>query len=529
MANWFKSILGWFKQPVASGSTPQTDAPQPSPSASPAQANLSAKKSKRRLTSEPSTTPKPEPERAEPSAPTALPTPPLSLPQSVADLTIGFDLGTSCSKVAVGDSVLGSQYGVPFNTRAHGVAKYLFPTRFYEGADGISLSSGQQAKFVSNLKLRLTEAVENHGDTSGPETDLAIYVALVLKHTLAWYEQHRAGDHRARARCWWLSFGFPAKRVDNNPRLHKTYQRFAGAAIQAVNSGDHITRELIQHYLGGTPLDGDSKQVLSLDRVSFYPEIAAQLAGYVYSRYRTTGPLMLIDVGAGTLDISTLILHQNAHEEVCSFHFCEVAQLGAFRLYEQIHHALATVSPSAVDTLVSIGSDQDWHVPESAGEYLRAISVVTNPMKAAFQSARETFALKCLEKALSNFSAFKQFLDQPFRDADQRPRAFRQNVNIILSGGGSRAIFYRNLFPERLEETVVNSGLTTWKLDSGRRKIDGQGFHPRHLMKPDKFIVSGVESDDFDRLSVAHGLSLSSETLLQITAKEMSDRQWNGR
>jgi hypothetical protein len=48
-------------------------------------------------------------------------------------------------------------------------------------------------------------------------------------------------------------------------------------------------------------------------------------------------------------------------------------------------------------------------------------------------------------------------------------------------------------------------------------------------MKPDKFIVSGVEPDDFDRLSVAHGLSLSSEILLQITAKEMSDRQWNGR
>jgi len=181
-----------------------------------------------------------------------------------------------------------------------------------------------------------------------------------------------------------------------------------------------------------------------------------------------------------------------------------------------------------VDTLVSIGSDQDWHVPESASEYVRAISVVTNPMKAAFHSARETFALKCLDKALLNFSAFKQFLDQPFRDADQRPRAFRQNVNIILSGGGSRAIFYRNLFPERLEETVVNSGLTSWNLDPGRRKIDGQGFHPRHLMKPDKFIVGGVESDDFDRLSVAHGLSLSSETLLQITAKEMSDRQWNG-
>jgi hypothetical protein len=236
---------------------------------------------------------------------------------------------------------------------------------------------------------------------------------------------------------------------------------------------------------------------------------------------------MLFDVGAGTLDISTLILHQKAHEEVCSFHFCEVAQLGAFRLYEKIHHALAAVSPDAVDNLVSIGSDQDWHVPESANEYVRSISVVTYPMKTAFYSAREAFALKCLDKALSNFSAFKQLLDKPFHDTGRRPRAFRQNVNIILSGGGSRAKFYRELFPSRLEETFVQRGLTTWNLDPERRRIDGQGFHTRHLMKPDRFFVSGVESDDFDRMSVAHGLSLSSETLLQITSNEMSDRQWN--
>jgi hypothetical protein len=425
--------------------------------------------------------------------------------------------------------MLGNQHGVPFNSRAQGVVRYLFPTRFYENLDGISLSSGSQATLLSNLKLRLIEAVENETDTSGSETDLAIYVALVLKHTLAWYEQHRAGDHRARARCWWLSFGFPAKRVDKNSRLHKSYRRFAGAAVRAVNSGEPITRELVQCSLGATSIEGEGKLVLSSDRVSFYPEIAAQLAGYVYSRYRTTGPLMLIDVGAGTLDISTLILHQNEHEEVCSFHFCEVAQLGAFRLYENIHHALAAVSPDAVNTLVSIGSDQDWHVPESASEYVRAVSAVSNPIKTAFHSTRETFALKCLEKTLTNFSAFKQYLDKPFIDEGKRPRAFRQNVNIILSGGGSRALFYRKLFPERLEETVIKSGLTSWKVEPERRKIDGQGFRPRHLMKPEKFIASGVDSNDFDRLSVAHGLSLSSETLLQITAKEMSDRQWNGR
>jgi len=534
MANWFNNIFRWFKKPVAPDSPQRQNAPHPPPSTPSPHISPVDRQGTQTITSSPSSPARREPESPEPSKIryqdsselTSPPAPPTASPQPVADLTIGFDLGTSCSKVAIGDSMLGSQHGVPFNTRAHGVAKYLFPTRFFEGEGGISLSSDPQSTLVSNLKLRLIEAVENRGDTSGPETDLAVYVALVLKHTLAWYEQHRAGDHRARARCWWLSLGFPAKRVDNNPRLHKAYQRFTGAAIQTLNSGEPITRALVQRWLGHTQPAGDAQSMLSPKRVGFYPEIAAQLAGYVYSRYRTTGPLMLIDVGAGTLDISTLILHQNGHEEVCSFHFCEVAPLGAFRLYEQIHHALAAVSPGAVDTLVSIGSDQDWHVPESPSEYLRAIAVVTHPMKTAFHSARDAFALQCLEKSLSNFAAFKQFLDQPFRDADQRPRAFRQNVNIILSGGGSRAVFYRKLFPERLEETVLKSGLTTWSRDSVRRRIDGQGFQSRHLMKPDNFFVPGVESHDFDRLSVAHGLSLSSETLLQITAKELSDRQW---
>jgi hypothetical protein len=517
MASWYQKILCLFKKSAKPNSSPCADVQQPI--LPPSAAALDS------VSTETSTS-------AHREASSALITPPPSspaLPQPVVDLTIGFDLGTSCSKVVIGDSLLGNQYGVPFNPSAKGVNKYLFPTRLYEWADGISISARTEATLVSNLKLSLTEAVQNQTDTTEPEMDLAIYMALVLKHTLSWYHQYRTGDHRARARCWWISVGFPAKRTDNNPRLHQAYQRLTGAAIQAVNSGEQINRALVKRSLGGSSHNGDSSYILSSDRVNFYPEIAAQLAGYAISRHRVHGPLMLIDVGAGTLDISTLILHHRDQEEVCSFQFCEVLQLGAFRLYQHLHESLACVSPHAVDALVSIGSDQNWQVPESASEYLQASSVVTLSMKNAFHLARESFADKCLENALSNFSDFKRYLDEPFREVGQRPPAFRKNVNIILSGGGSRAVFYRKLFPERLEETVVKSGLTLWNMDHKQRKIHGEGFHSRHLMKPEKFIVDGVESDDFDRLSVAHGLALSSETLLQITAKEMSDRQWNAK
>jgi hypothetical protein len=527
MANWFENIRRWFNKTVAKDLPPKIDAPRPVAPPAPAVTKP--------VTVAPSKLP---PERLEPTHPeakitsvsSAPPTPVRPIIQSqqpVADLMIGFDLGTSCSKLSIGDSMFGNQYGVPFQSSAHGVGKYLFPSRFYEGTGGVSLTPTTDATLVSNLKLRLIDAVVNDTDTTGAETDLAIYVALVLKHALAWYDQERANDHRARPRCWSLSMGFPAKRVDNNPELNQAYQRFLGAAIQAVNSGEAISRALIQSCLTGSQSNRNVTGILSTERVKYYPEIAAQLAGYAYSRYRTTGPLVLIDVGAGTLDISTLILHQRDHEDFCSFQFCEVAPLGAFRLYQHLHQALAAVSPHTVEPLVSIGADQNWRAPESAAEYLRAPAVVTIPLKTTFLSTRESFGQSCLEKALENFACFKRYLDESYRINGRRPVAFRQKVNIILSGGGSRAHFYRELFPKGLEDTVLGSGLTLWHLDPAHRRIDGQGFHSRHLMKPDKFFVNGVADEDFDRLSVAHGLSLSAETILQISAKEMSDRQWH--
>ena len=45
-------------------------------------------------------------------------------------------------------------------------------------------------------------------------------------------------------------------------------------------------------------------------------------------------------------------------------------------------------------------------------------------------------------------------------------------------------------------------------------------------MQPAGFVAEEVGAEDFDRLSVAHGLSLGVETLMKITAKEASDRQW---
>lgn len=501
MTNWLRRLINWLK-----GTPP---APPPPTIEKPA---ASAKP-----------TAKPSEAQTVPPAP-----PPVTSIQKaetpVADLHIGFDLGTSCSKVAIGDNFLDRHYGVPFNERAPGVDRYLFPTAFYERPEGVTLNPLDSAPVCSDLKLRLIEASSKGSDTSQPEIDLAIYMALVLNHTFAWYEKHHRSDHRTRRWCWWLNVGLPVKRVENNPRLHEAYRRAGNAAISAVNSAAPITRELVRACLAASPARDDMEPRLSDNRLHFYPEIAAQLACYAYSPYRRDGPLLLVDVGAGTLDISTLIIHRAEDQEICSFHFCEVAPLGAFRLYREVYDALSRIAPDSLKPSRSSSEDLAWHVPDSLHDYLHPGAVQTPSLRSFFHQTRSSFAGRCLDVCQSNFSLFKRSIDEPARLENRRPRVFREHVNFILSGGGSRSPFYREIFPDSLEKRLLN--LTSWAQQRYQRQALNQGLCRIHFTPPTNFLADDVGAEDFDRLSAAHGLSLGSETLMKITAKEASDRQW---
>jgi hypothetical protein len=369
------------------------------------------------------------------------------------------------------------------------------------------------------------EAVEHHANTSEPESDLAIYLALLLNHAFSWFEGHHARDHRTRRCSWWLNVGFPAKRVENNPKLAAAYTRSCRGAIRAVDSGQPISRMLVQRFMGMDKPAGNGIARLVDDRINLYPEIAAQLAGYAYSPYRRNDPLLLVDIGAGTLDVSTLILHRREGEEVCSFHFCEVAPLGVFHLYRETHRAMSLVAPSSLKPLAAAADDPDWRIPTSPGAYLDPSAVLTSTLQKAFRDAENSFATKCLNTCHSNFALFKAYLDEPAVSQNQRPRAFRERVNFILSGGGSRSHFYLRLFPDALEQRLLN--LTSWPAETHQRRALGQGLNRIHFMQPEKFRARGVGAEDFDRMSVAHGLSMGADTLMRITAKEISDRQWH--
>lgn len=56
-----------------------------------------------------------------------------------------------------------------------------------------------------------------------------------------------------------------------------------------------------------------------LDHLAIVPEFAAQMTGYAKSPKRNEGLHLLVDCGAGTLDVVIFNVHRNAHEHVDQF------------------------------------------------------------------------------------------------------------------------------------------------------------------------------------------------------------------
>lgn len=423
------------------------------------------------------------------------------------DIVIGLDFGTSCSKVVLSDRVLDEFYAVEFQPAAPGIDRFLLPTRVWESNGNFSLARSESGSWHSNLKLNLIDALRAGGDCKAAKAHLVAYVALTLQQTFQWFESRYGTEYRTKEICWWLNIGFPEKSATSGT-LADVYKACGAAAGVLATEGGSITIERVQAVLDGFH-HRESK--LPADRIALYPEIAAQLAGYVNSPYRCPGPLLLIDVGAGTLDVSTIILHSAEGENVCSFHFCEVAHLGAYRLFEQRMQALAALSPNSVNGADLREHDPSKPIPEKFTDYLSS-PLAAPELRRAFNNVSASFAERCRDICLSNIVHFRNCLRRTHNRPGYDP--FPRHLNYILSGGGSRLQFYADVLGEKLETRLVQ--FTTWMPEAHRRRSLSQGMKRIHFPMPHRFQARGLKTSDFDRLSVAHGLSLGQENLMRI-------------
>jgi hypothetical protein len=358
---------------------------------------------------------------------------------------------------------------------------------------------GQLAKIeglglgVSHV-VRFTRKPPNREDRHGNEDavhELAAFAALALRRILEWHSSAASAAHGKRAVSWSLNVGLPSKGSANDP-FETIYRRIVEAAVTLVPGSTPITQEAVVAAVAGE-CEADW---LPHSRIHYYPEAAAQLASLILSPHRPEGCLLVVDVGAGTLDVSTIRIGGNATGARCSFHFCEVAPLGVHFLHLARSGQFAgNGDMTAFERLVqTIPIDDGVTAMPIAG------AAIPNPQ----------FQERCREVVVGNVVRYRNHLKAAHMSRTFRP--WPAGLPYVLSGGGRRDAYYERLLNTDLPrwlETVCSEWDQTQTGGSQRRLM------LRPFPIPKAFLPRSLTSD-FDRFSVAHGLSLGVENLIHV-------------
>jgi hypothetical protein len=393
--------------------------------------------------------------------------------------------------VVIGDQGWkGVSYVVPFDLNADGIGAFLHPTCFRKEA---------------NLKMRLMDDPENEG----LQNLLACCLAEIIGRARLWFAWKSPSDYRTREPRWILNLGFPAKSLSPSA-LTNAYDTVAKLAVSmAFGPSAPAPRLAAQLRKRNAPLPFAEEC-----RIELYPEIAAQLAGYIQSPYRKDGNLLLIDVGAGTLDVSTLIIHKDEASSVVSFQVCEVGNRGALRLYETRINALTEVKCESVLQDVAYYQNGSYGAPE---EMASMVQEPSDELNEAFVRVSEDFREEVIEQILRCLFLFRKkqraALDKPGVDP------WGKNLRFFLTGGGARSSFYREILESgALEERLLP--VTRWSYGKQERVCRQEGLRAEQLPYPKDLQNLPKELEgDFDRMSVAYGLAFGGENLMRVTAE----------
>jgi hypothetical protein len=402
------------------------------------------------------------------------------------ELVVGVDFGTSCVKVVVGDRGASKAYAVPF-LDAPGVNAYLLPSRLFEQNGTFSLSSGTDVH--RDLKLRF---LANPTSSHLQET-LVGFLSLVIRRCRAWLFAAHADTLTNRNILWKIVLGRAVDRVQNDQvgQLMADMLNAAWAVAGSPGEVNRLTcnRELAMHR-GGYPVRSD------LPEVSVVPELAAQIYGFVKSRQfdpRAKNFYLFIDVGAGTVDVSLFRVKPNEYGTWDFSLFTSVVEPnGAMNLHrarlnwwrQQLSKLPDSHSQALLNRIDAIKSptEQTQPIPEKYTGYFRGLQVQHS---GGALSPDDMFYMNRLVMQVRGQGIHRTVQTKIVGKIDL------DHLPFFLCGGGARLPLYRDI-ASALDQAPDFKWLKA---------------HRRELGIPSELEAPGLAQIDYDRLSVAFGLS----------------------
>ena len=403
--------------------------------------------------------------------------------QAQHEIALGVDFGTSSVKVVIGDSALGKSFVVPFGDH-EGIEKYLLPSRLFQAGVQFSLSAGSECH--RDLKLAFLAAPQDQNN----QVRIVAFLALVIQRARAWLLTRHAQTYRHTQLFWKLNVGLPAAHYQDSTLFEPFAQLCTVAWAMAGRTGpvdEPTIVGLLQQPPAHTASDQDAE-------VMVVPEIAAQIYGFVVSTSfdrNAQNIFLMADIGAGTVDASLFhVFPARGGKWDFEFFTSVVRPHGVSNLHR---HRVdwwtsALKKSSAPAQLVQqllqfkFQTDQQCNIPNSFVDYFAGIEVKA---RKGMPGPDHDFYDRTLAQVQGStlWRAWKDNLV-----AQQK----LSGVPFFLSGGGARMKFYGAL------TTSMSKALTSYSWLYAT---------PRAMVPPDDLVVDDLVQVNYDRLSVAYGLS----------------------
>ena len=405
------------------------------------------------------------------------------------DITIGLDFGTSAVKVVVGDASLEKYFAVPFMHGA-GIDEYLLPSRLYvnqsEHVREYSLNSGDDA--LRDLKLSL---LADPGSLVC-RVNIAAFLGLVLRHVRAWLFKEHADIYKRANIFWKVAIGLPSESRLNNEFV-PVFEKLVAAAWTLSQTSGPINERAV---LAAITSDDEVSDL----EISVIPELSAQIYGFVASPSSAfdknkVNRYSIVDVGAGTVDASVFEVRLNKGRWDFFYYTASVQPNGVANLHShrvdwwvdqlQKHDGVATV----VNELKSerYNTDIENPLPEDCFRYVDGLDMIFDQ---GCRTPDEDFFTFRLVKQVQG-STLYQCWKKDGKENYLLKKEELTGMPMFVCGGGSRMHFYKKL------------------TDGIGQTIGARWLQPEHwtLTIPSDLECPGVIVDDYDRLSVAYGLS----------------------
>jgi hypothetical protein len=403
------------------------------------------------------------------------------------EIVIGLDFGTAFTKVVLGE--IRAHYAVPFGPYATRDNPYLLPSGITlvgergECVLGERVGSGE---WCGDLKMPIITRTM----TQDAKVKAAAFLALVFRWVRDWFLTTHEGTYRGKRLVWLVNVGLPTDSYDDK-ELTELYQQLAGAAWTASVMPGPVSLGRVRDYLETIVIRHDRlplairDRLLAPDMFGCFPEFAVQLSGYVRSPRRQPDLHALVDIGAGTVDVTTFNVHRNADDD---------------DLYPVMDQK---VIAAGVNFLVgrrieSCGKPGGWrpspfeNIPDDR-TFARKLRTSQQALRAADREVLGQVG-DTLRAVLKHTKDYRYPLS----------RHWDTGVPTFLVGGGALVQAYRDRI-QRFESLRPPFLIRTMDLDI-----------------PEDLIAPNAPKSSYDRLSVAYGLSFSPDDIGEIRLKSQT-------